>query len=220
MRPWARLAEIAISWLWIALFVASCLDLNQEPFPLAVPLAIPALVSISKLLYLRRPEIKALFVSGGEPSQSRLQWRLSVTAGVVVFAALAALYFAPNIRTAMSRSHERTAKSEMRSVSAAVEKYAADHNGYPAGDSIQALKGLLEPKYIRTLPQRDPWTTEYRYARRVNANGTVSYRLMSAGRDGQWEENDVWKYVPGETASFDSDIVLEDGVFIRYRGGM
>lgn len=52
----------------------------------------------------------------------------------------------------------------------------------------------------------------------------VSYAIASSGRDGLWKQRDLRSYTRGAISSFDGDIVLESGSFIRYpewfRGGV
>ncbi len=47
------------------------------------------------------------------------------------------------------------------------------------------------------------------------ACGPQHYVIVSAGKDGIFQQNDPRNYPPGDTTSFNSDIVMKDGQFIR-----
>jgi len=87
------------------------------------------------------------------------------------------------------------------------------------GQSYDALKPILSPTYIKTLPEKDGWGTPYRYS--VSSDG-AHYRLASAGADRQFEAGSDTialfdeKSRPPEirSASADSDIIYQDGAFV------
>lgn len=224
MQRWARLAEIIVCWMWIALLVtASGVAFLGDWTPLIVTVPL-GLVSIAKVIYLGKRTVKPLF---GAPIQEppverttrRLGSRLALGAAAVVVIFLAATMSSSLFSAATSgRNPQKRTMSEMRAISTALEAYSTDNNAYPPGSTLDEVARFLEPTYIRTLPRTDGWKGEIRYAHRVTAAGP-SYRLASAGKGRKWEQTDLYSYAPGETDSIDSDIVLENGTFIRYPRG-
>ena len=115
----------------------------------------------------------------------------------------------------------RKTMREMRSVGAAVEAYAIDHDEeYPAGD-YESLKKLLEPEYIKTLPDHDMWDHSYAY---VASDDRHHYRIVSAGGDTIFEWDS--RRVPSEKDSkqppasiyrerLEDDLIFADGEFIQ-----
>ena len=90
----------------------------------------------------------------------------------------------------------RRTMMDLRTIAVALEAYAIDNETYPQGD-FDALKPLLEPTYIRTLPQTDIWGQKYAY---VVSSDRARYRLVSAGSDSifEWDSRRI-----GERAAAD-----------------
>jgi hypothetical protein len=110
--------------------------------------------------------------------------------------------------------------AEVRSIAAAVERYAADHGAYPAVGSMDELARLLEGEYIEALPRTDRWGRPYRYYyRSVGEAGPQDYVIVCTGSDGLAEAGDPWDYPSGTTVDPDSDIVYSNGKFVRYPEG-
>ena len=64
--------------------------------------------------------------------------------------------------------------SAIRAVKTAVEGYAHVHNQWPQAKSMEELRTLLQPNFIKTLPMADAWGTPFVYE--FDANG---YRVRS-----------------------------------------
>jgi type II secretory pathway pseudopilin PulG len=132
---------------------------------------------------------------------------------LVPFLGILAAIAIPNFLTAMQRSRQKRTMADMRSVGTAIETYAVDNRVYPTADSLDALRPLLVPKYIKQLPAVDGWTHPYRYAPLENG-----YRLVSAGSDGVFDQAPA-EYTRGTTNKFDCDIVYSNSEFVVYPAG-
>ena len=119
---------------------------------------------------------------------------------------------------ARKQSPEKKAWADIRNIATACEVYATDENHYPKATTMNELRKLLEPTYIRMLPLRDPWGHEYVY--RVSADGE-HYRIVSAGADGRFDRSsevivDVPEHAPIRAAkSLDEDIIYQDGRLVQ-----
>jgi type II secretory pathway pseudopilin PulG len=132
---------------------------------------------------------------------------------LVPFIGIVAAIAIPNLLTAMQRSRQKRTMADMRYVGTALEAYAADHQAYPQGDSLDAVRALLTPKYIKQVPTVDGWTHAYRYA-----PVTDGYRLVSAGADGVFDHPPA-EYQKATTDSFNCDLVYANGEFVVYPTG-
>jgi len=196
MREWGRVLQI----------VVACIGL------LGIPVG--TIISILLLVYFTRPHVKLLFsgrrleqltpdeiamlsaagggAGGGAPA---VLIALVVVLVVVAFGGIFAAIAIPNLPTAMQRSRQIRTIADMNRIAHSVETYRAEHNAPP-----QSIP-----------PAKDAWTNNLRYA----SDGT-NYWIVSAGKDGQFEENDVSRYTRGATTSFDADIVIENGEMLRW----
>jgi type II secretory pathway pseudopilin PulG len=133
---------------------------------------------------------------------------------LVPFIGILAAIAIPNFLTAMNRSKQKRTMADMRTIGTVLEAYATDNRVYPAADSLDALRPLVVPKYIKQLPTLDGWTHPFRYAPRENG-----YSLVSAGSDGVFNQAPA-EYTKGTTNKFDCDIVLSNGEFVVYPEGV
>jgi hypothetical protein len=103
---------------------------------------------------------------------------------------------------------------DMRTIATATEARATDTNDYPDVD-LQGLKQLLEPVYVRRMPEKDGWGTPYLYV-----GNATQYRIVSAGADKRFEWNA--RQLDAEHAEArisddpGADIVFQDGRFMQY----
>ena len=95
----------------------------------------------------------------------------------------------------------RQTLSEMRVIRTAVEAYAGAHNAWPQATSMDELRTLVEPRYVKTLPMRDEWGTPFLFELDPN----VGYRVISAGADGIFDRKS-WP-AGGTRRSFNDDAV-------------
>lgn len=113
----------------------------------------------------------------------------------------------------------KRAMSDIRTIATAVEAYAVDEDAYPSAVTISALASLLEPTYVRELPQKDPWGEEYIFL--VSADRT-QYRILSGGGDKSIDGSSrvIAPYSAEgegrENRSTDEDIVYQDGRFVAW----
>jgi type II secretion system protein G len=142
---------------------------------------------------------------------------------VAIIGILAAIAI-PNLLTAMQRSKQKRTMADIRTIATAWEARATDTNSYgAAGVSTftwptstvagSALDTMLSPTYIKSLPQKDGWSTLYGFAK---APDNQVYGIRSAGKNGAFESG----ITPGPTTKFDCDIVYSNGSFIQFPEGI
>ncbi len=130
-----------------------------------------------------------------------------------------------NMINAIQRAKQKRTMADMKTISTAVEAYAADQNNYPASAAIAfpsglslptapigAISGSLEPTYIRLVPLVDGWSSFYLYGGSALKR---DYALRSAGADGIPDSSPAG----GATTTFNADIILVDGTFVQFPEG-
>jgi type II secretion system protein G len=145
---------------------------------------------------------------------------------VAIIGILAAIAI-PNLLTAMQRSRQKRTMADMRSIATAWEARATDTNDYgAAGASVtwpattanyvrQTLAAKLAPTYIKTLPEKDGWGTEWGAGVSTDLQ---AYSIESYGKDkvnGTETAGSVQT-----TQKFDCDIVFSNGNFVVYPEGV
>lgn len=151
---------------------------------------------------------------------------VAIIIGVLVVVAIVGILAAiaiPNLLTAMQRSKQKRTMADMRSVSTAVEAYGTDNNGYPNVASLDELRPLLTPKYMKAIPSVDGWGHPFRYACVEEQEGRcTAYVVGSGGKDGNFAHDTAKEYLDapiGGTTSFDCDLIFSNGQFIDYPEG-
>lgn len=99
---------------------------------------------------------------------------------VIAVAGIIAAIAVPNMLTAKQRAMQRRTMADMRQASQSVEIYRVEHNALP--DSIPA--------------RSDAWGHDLRY----KSDGT-NFWIVSAGKDGVFEQDDPSQYTPGPTST-------------------
>ena len=184
MREWGRILQIVLAAIGL----------------LGIPLG--TIVSILLLVYFTRPHIKLLF-SGKRLDQlqpdetavlaaagSSAAGSGAATAIVAVVVALGAVAFLgifaaiaiPNFIAAKQRAMQKRTIADMRQAAQDVTIYRASHDSYP--ESIP--------------PRKDAWGNNFRYAAAGN-----DYWIVSAAKDGAFEQDDVSRYTSGTTTNFE-----------------
>lgn len=136
---------------------------------------------------------------------------LEVLIVVTILAAIATIAI-PNLLRAIDRGRQSSTLTDMRTIGAALERYAVDHLSYPTASDVLALRPELEPDYVKQLPARDGWGHPFVF--QVDDQG-ASYTLRSPGKDGALQETELAPL----THDFEADIVLVDGVFVQRPAG-
>jgi type II secretory pathway pseudopilin PulG len=116
--------------------------------------------------------------------------------GIIAFIGIVAAIAIPNMLTAQQRAMQRRTVATMELVTrTGVQKYRDTHeNALP--DSIGTWK--------------DAWGHDLRYT----SDGT-NYWIVSAGKDGAFEEDDPSRYTAASTTGFDADLVEKNGELLR-----
>lgn len=105
---------------------------------------------------------------------------------------------------------QSTTVTNLRSISSAMSLYRADHNAYPVATDIIGLAAILEPNYINSLVKYDGWGQPF------YVNSSASTYTIGTGAKG-WDGSESLTSEPqGPTTSFESDIILTDGVFTQF----
>lgn len=104
--------------------------------------------------------------------------------------------------------------ADMRSLAVALEARATDTNEYPESCDMETLRKLVEPTYIRRMPERDAWGHNFVY---IGSPSRQEYRIVSAGADGTFEANSrlLLDTPPKQTERFEDDIIYQNGEFIQ-----
>ena len=132
------------------------------------------------------------------------------TSGVVGVGGALAI---PNLLNAIHSAKQRVTMADIQTIAMAVEKYAKENNSSPTAADIGALKTVLEPVYIKSLPDIDGWHNAIVY--QPGATSDDGYTVRSNGRDGAQESSPAG----GQTHDFDCDIILADGQFVQWPEG-
>jgi type II secretory pathway pseudopilin PulG len=116
--------------------------------------------------------------------------------GIIAVLGIVAAIAVPNMLTAQQRAMQRrTIVTMRRATMMGVQQYRDGH-GNALPDSIGTWK--------------DAWGHDLRYT----SDGT-NYWIVSAGKDGAFEEDDPSRYTAGSTTAFDADLVEKNGELLR-----
>jgi hypothetical protein len=146
-----------------------------------------------------------------------------MTAGAFVETSMALSHAAQQVEEESRREEktkfpEKRTWTDIRMIATACEAYATDENHYPKASTMEELRKIVEPTYIRTLPLRDAWDHQYVY--RVSADGQ-HYRIVSGGADGRIDPSsemivDIPDHAPiRANSSLDEDIIYQDGQLVQ-----
>lgn len=125
----------------------------------------------------------------------------------------------PHILQLMEGGKQKRTMADARSIATVFEAYRIDNNalpGEPTGEfvPVETIRNAVQPIYIRELPVEDAWGNPFWIWHDGN-----SYRIVSAGRDGIVDEDYSTTEGAGATTTFNSDIVMGDGIFIQWPEG-
>ena len=130
---------------------------------------------------------------------------LIVVAIIGIIAAIAI----PNLLNAIDRGKQKRTMADMRSIGTGVEAYAVDNNVYPTAANVGALKGTVEPIYMKSMPTVDGWSKDYQVT-----SAATEYTIYSFGKDGAGNT-----CTAGTTTLFNDEICFINGSFMRYPQG-
>ena len=126
----------------------------------------------------------------------------------------------PSFIKTLGRGRQMQNMGDIRTAATAVEAFAVDNGKYPGPTNgyieICALRGQLEPTYIKSLPCRDGWNNPLLYS----CPGDQSrYRIVSNGKDGMQDRpyDDVVEQ--RQTTNFNDDIIFDTGSYIQWPAG-
>ena len=134
---------------------------------------------------------------------------LIVVAIIGIIAAIAI----PNLVQAIQRARQRRTMADMRTVANAVMSYGIDMAFVPqvSDGTVAQTMPYLSPTYLKKEPVQDGWQNPFRYL-----GQSLNYTVWSYGRDRAQQAALVLK----ATTTFESDIVLNNGIFIQWPEGM
>ena len=139
---------------------------------------------------------------------------LIVVAIIGIIAAIAI----PNLLNAIQRGKQKRSMGDLRTVATANEAYSIDNNLYvvqSTAGAVSAVGSDLEPTYVKKVPQKDGWSTDFQYV--TDAAGS-EYTITSFGKDkaagggGTVASN-------GSTTDFKNDIIFSTGSFVQFPDG-
>jgi Flp pilus assembly protein TadD len=218
-RPYSRRLELLLTGL---LFVAALLGtfsgiVKGDPGQTVI-MAVLATYAGAALYYLTRPAIRDRFgPQRAAPLRLSPVWYIAPPLLILVATAFFLVQLKPRA------SYQKRTMADLRTLATAVEAFATDYNRYPEANSMEELGRLVSPTYVRTLPAKDGWRTEFRYLawkQDPKDEAPQNYRLASAGKDRRFEYADLRRYTKRETHHFDCDIVFGQGEFIQYPEGV
>ena len=131
---------------------------------------------------------------------------------VVTIIGIVAAIVVPTLLNVIDRSRQSSTMADIRTLGTALERYAFDHHRYPIVDNMAALRGELEPDYIKKLPLKDGWSHPFVYE--VDTKGST-YTIRSPGKDGELQPESLIDV----THDFAADIVFVDGAFVQQPAG-
>jgi len=120
----------------------------------------------------------------------------------------------PNLLSATTKGKEKTTMGDMKAIGVAIESYMTDYYYAPVAATINDLKPMLEPFYIKVLPLKDAWGNDFLY---IHGEGDTKdiYSIASPGKDGVfngWEQRGY--YDTTDTTTFSDDIIFSNGTFV------
>lgn len=148
--------------------------------------------------------------------------------GLLALLCLAAAIVVPSLgNPSISKSRQKRAVGEVRSIAVAVQSYQTDHTNAPLPPGVHPgsgwsyvpasdLKPVLTPDYIKEIPQTDPWGQPYLYG--YTLENPEWFCVLSTGKDGVRDSRDL-PQSPSATHCYESDIIWLNGEFLQYPEG-
>ena len=139
---------------------------------------------------------------------------LIVVAIIGIIAAIAI----PNLLNAIQRGKQKRTMGDLRTVATANESYSIDNNQYVLKSSAGAVSTIvtnLEPTYVKKMPNRDGWNTDFQY---MTDTAASEYTIMSYGKD-KISGGGAAPAPNGGTTNFKNDIIFSTGSFVTFPDG-
>ncbi len=150
---------------------------------------------------------------------------------VAIIGILAAL-LVPNAMTALQKAKVRGTQKDISTMATTITDYVTDKATPPAnsGDISTTLKSALSPMYIKVLPTKDQWGTNFKIYTGTAVDGNYGlsgsavddFLVSSYGRGGALESftytaatPESGLYTISTTADFEKDLISLNGAFIR-----
>lgn len=134
---------------------------------------------------------------------------------ILLLISLPLYVFLTNLHLSIQRGYQKRNMADIYAIGTAVEEYAVAHNSYPPGHgTVSAIRGYLEPTYIKSLPEKDKWGNYFLYQ---SSSDLQSYTITSYGKDHKQDPGgDTYL---GPITRFTNDIRFSQGVFIAFPEG-
>lgn len=151
-------------------------------------------------------------------------WVFAIGCGLFALIAIigiVAAIFIPNFLDALQRAKQKRTVADMREIGTAWMSWMTDHIDDPETSlseypSVDELAGVLEGEYLQQMPRTDGWKHPFEFWIARDLRDTPTMYIRSAGRDGVFETNDLFREDPFDPYEYDRDIVWADGVFTHY----
>ena len=137
---------------------------------------------------------------------------LIVVAIIGIIAAIAI----PNLLNAIQRGKQKRTMSDLRTIATGDESYAIDNNQYIVLGTqgfVSSISSFIEPTYVKKMPQKDGWVTDFWYLGSIG-----EYTITSYGKDkGSGSGGTIGSV--GNTTNFKNDIIFSTGSFVNFPDG-
>ena len=116
------------------------------------------------------------------------------------------------VRALLNKQKYMQAVISVRSIGISVMIYSVDSGGtYPVANDIAALAKILEPTFIKDLPETDPWGTPFEF----DSDGD-NYAIRSYGSDGKRDDT-----TPGGPSSVEGfDVIHQNDELFQWPAGI
>lgn len=149
-----------------------------------------------------------LYISNHSMSMANLVASLAAAPAAMIGAVAV-----PNLMVATQKGKQKATMGDMKTAAMAIESYITDHYEAPPGKTLAEIKNKLEPFYIKRLPLKDGWGSDFHYYHGTG-DKKDEYGIGSGGKDGVfngWDQTGF--YIVTRMAGFENDIIFSNGTF-------
>jgi general secretion pathway protein G len=149
---------------------------------------------------------------------------------VIAIIGILAAILIPNLLDAMEKAKQKRTVADMRITGTAMFSWLSDEVGAASAGAVvtqvdvsqykaidmSALRDLLTPQYLETIPVLDGWKKDYQYF--LDPNNPLNQQVMLIGSGGRDRSTVGGTYtVAGfDPTDYDQDIIWADGFFVRW----